>query len=241
MAVISTSVMTLLPDQHHRALRRAVVASTVGATIALLDVVRRQPREIPLTAFSHMGEQAPFYILTAFFFAYGTGTLGLSRDLLLMALLAAALVSFLTIPLVGHLSDRIGRTRVYIAGALMTALFSFIYFAQLDSTVPALVALAVVLSLIPHGIMYGPQAAMIAECFTGRLRYSGSSLGYQLASVIAGGPAPLVATALFARFHSGYAIAIYILACGLVSAAAAAMLTDYTNTDVSQEYDARAT
>ena len=97
--------------------------------------------------------------------------------------------------------------------------------------------LAIVLSLVPHAMMYGPQAALIAESFPPRLRYSGASLGYQLASVIAGGPAPLIATALFARFHSGYAIAFYILACAIISLFAAALLKDYTNKDISEEYD----
>jgi hypothetical protein len=85
-------------------------------------------------------------------------------------------------------------------------------------------------------MMYGPQAAMIAEAFTGRLRYSGSSLGYQLASIIAGGPAPLIAAALFAKFGSGYAIAAYIAVCATVSIIATAMLKDYTNKDISKEY-----
>jgi hypothetical protein len=86
--------------------------------------------------------------------------------------------------------------------------------------------------------MYGPQAALIAESFTGRLRYSGASLGYQLASLIAGGPAPLIATALFAQYNSGYAIAGYILFCSIVSLISASMLRDYTNKDISEEYDA---
>jgi hypothetical protein len=86
-------------------------------------------------------------------------------------------------------------------------------------------------------MQYGPQAAMIAECFTPRLRYSGASLGYQFASIIAGGPAPLIATALFAAYHSGYAIALYILACAVVSFIATSLLPDYTNRDVSREYD----
>src|SRR5262249_62359475 len=96
---------------------------------------------------------------------------------------------------------------------------------------------AIMVSLIPHDMMYGPQAALIAECFTGRLRYSGASIGYQLASIIAGGPAPLVATALFAEFKSGYAIALYILLCAVISFAAAALLPDYTKRHISQGYD----
>jgi hypothetical protein len=114
--------------------------------------------------------------------------------------------------------------------------FGFVYFALLDSLVPGLIFLAIVLSLIPHDLMYGPQAAPIAECFTGRLRYSGASLGYQLASVIAGGPAPLIATALLAHYHSGYAIAWYILVCAAISFASVALLPDYTNRDIGAEY-----
>jgi hypothetical protein len=107
----------------------------------------------------------------------------------------------------------------------------------ISSAIPAAVFFAIVLLLIPHDMQYGPQAALIAEAFTPRLRYSGSSLGYQLASVIAGGPAPLIATALFAAYHSGYAIAIYIAACAVVSLIAAAFMPDYTGKDISMEYD----
>jgi hypothetical protein len=99
------------------------------------------------------------------------------------------------------------------------------------------VFIAIVLSLIPHDMQYGPQAALIAEAFTPRLRYSGASLGYQLASVIAGGPAPLIATALFAAYNSGYAISVYIAACSVVSLVAAWFMPDYTGRDISMEYD----
>ncbi len=100
-----------------------------------------------------------------------------------------------------------------------------------------MIFLAIVLSLIPHDMMYGPQAAFIAESFTGRLRYSGASLGYQLASVIAGGPAPLIATWLFGIYHSGYAIAVYILLCAVISVIASAMMPDYTGKDIEGEYE----
>jgi MFS family permease len=203
----------------------------------VLEVIKRQPREILLTALARMGEQAPFYIFTAFVFTYGTTILGVSRDLLLIAVLTASVVSFFSIPFSGHLSDRIGRKRMYLLGAAVTGVFGFIYFALLNTMVPGWIFLAIMLSLIPHDMMYGPQAALIAECFTGRLRYSGASIGYQLASVIAGGPAPLIATALFAEFRSGYAIAVYIFLCAVISFAAAALLPDYTNRDISQEYD----
>jgi MFS family permease len=215
---------------------RLVSENRVEKTPAI-EVIKRQPKEILLTALARMGEQAPFYIFTAFVFTYGTTILGVSRNLLLTAVLTASVVSFFSIPISGHLSDRIGRRRMYLLGAAVTGVFGFIYFALLDTMVPGWIFLAIVLSLIPHDMMYGPQAALIAECFTGRLRYSGASIGYQLASVFAGGPAPLIATALFAGFKSGYAIAFYILVCAIISFAAAALLPDYTNRDISREYD----
>jgi MFS family permease len=170
-------------------------------------------------------------------FTYGTKVLGVPRDLLLTAVLTASALSFLTIPLSGYLSDRIGRRRMYMIGAATTGVFGFVYFALLNTAVPRWIFLAVVLSLIPHSMMYGPQAALIAESFTGRLRYSGASLGYQLASLIAGGPAPLIAAWLFAQYGSGYAIAGYILLCAVLSLISTAMFKDYTRRDISYEYD----
>ena len=213
---------------------RLVAENKVERT-PIVEVIRRHPKEIVLAALCRVGEQAPFYLFTAFVFAYGTATLHIGRDFLLGAVLCASVVSFVSIPLFGHLSDRIGRKRVYVLGAVATGLFGFVYFAMLDTRAPALVFLAVVLSLVPHDMMYGPQAALIAECFTGRLRYSGASLGYQLASVIAGGPSPIIATWLLSRYASGYAIAWFILVCALISIAAASLLPDYTNREISRE------
>jgi metabolite-proton symporter len=202
----------------------------------ILEVIRRQPKEIILSALLRMAEQAPFYIFTAFVFSYGTSALKQDKDFLLIAVLAASVLSFFTIPFCGFLSDRIGRKRMYLLGAAVMGVFGFIYFALLGTGNPTWIFIAIVLSLIPHDMMYGPQAALIAEAFTGRLRYSGASLGYQLASVIAGGPAPLIAAALFAKYHSGYAIAVYIAVCAVLSLISAAMLGDYTNKDISQEH-----
>jgi metabolite-proton symporter len=200
------------------------------------EVFRLQWKEVFLSAFVRMAEQAPFYIFTAFVFAYGVGTLKVSRDLLLAAVLVASVVSFFSIPIAGHLSDRFGRRRVYIIGAVVTGIFGWIYFALLNTVVPFWIFIAIVLSLIPHDIMYGPQAALIAESFTGRLRYTGASIGYQLASIIAGGPAPLIAAALFASYRSWVAISVYITVCAVISVVAAALMRDYTGKDISAEY-----
>jgi metabolite-proton symporter len=191
-------------------------------------VLRGHWKEIALSALARMAEQAPFYIFTAFVFAYAVNTLKVERDFILVAVLAASVLSFVTIPLFGHISDRIGRKKTYMIGAMLTGIFGFVYFALLNTGSLPLIFVAIVLSLVPHDIMYGPQAALIAELFPGRLRYSGASLGYQLASVIAGGPAPLIATWLFAKYGSPYAIAVYILACAIVSLLSTALMRDYT-------------
>jgi metabolite-proton symporter len=205
----------------------------------MVEVIKRHPREILLSALARMAEQAPFYIFTAFIFTYATMQLKTPRDFVLTSLLAASVLSFFTVPFSGWLSDRVGRKKMYMIGTVTTGLFGFAYFAMLDTVMPQWIFIAIFVSLIPHDMMYGPQAALIAESFTGRLRYSGASLGYQLASIIAGGPAPLIAAALYAQYKSGYAIAAYILVCALISLTATSMLKDYTNKDISQEYDGR--
>jgi hypothetical protein len=124
---------------------------------------------------------------------------------------------------------------MYLIGAVTMGLFGFVYFTMLNTMIPAVIFFAIVISFIPHDMMYGPQAALIAECFSPRLRYSGSALGFHLSSVIAGGPAPIIATALFAATGSGYSVAIYILFTAMVSVVATAFLPDYTNRDISQE------
>jgi metabolite-proton symporter len=203
----------------------------------MIEVCKRNWREILTSAFVRLAEQAPFYIFTAFVFSYGIGTLKVSRDFLLYSVMAASVLSFVSIPLSGHISDRIGRKKMYMLGAATVGVFGFVYFALLNTASLPLIFIAIVLSLIPHDMMYGPQAALIAESFTGRLRYSGASMGYQLASIIAGGPAPFIATWLFATYGTGYAISAYVLACAIISLIATSMMTDYTGKDIAAEYD----
>jgi MFS family permease len=200
------------------------------------EVIKLQWREVILSALLRMAEQAPAYIYLAFVYAYGTQVLHLSRDFLLSSLILAGLVSLITTPVAGHLGDLYGRKRIYIIGSVLTGIYGFIYFALLNTVIPFWVTLGIVLSFVPHDLIYGPQAALIAESFTPRLRYSGSSVGYQLASVIAGGPAPLIATALLAWTGSGYVIAVYIALCAVISIVSAALMPDYTNRDISQEH-----
>jgi MFS family permease len=144
-------------------------------------------------------------------------------------------LGFITAPIAGALSDRIGRRKVYISGCVLVAAFTFVYFALLDTKVPELIFLAVALSFIPVMIMYGPEAALIAEAFTPRLRYSGASIGYQLASIIAGGPAPFVSTWLFSTYHSAFPIGLYVCVCAAISICAALLLPDQTNKDIAHE------
>jgi len=215
---------------------RRIVAEERVERAPALKVIKRQPKQVILAALARTAEQAPAYIYLAFVFAYGTQVLHQPRDFLLTALITAGLFSFVTIPLAGHLSDRFGRKRIYLIGTVATGIFGFIYFAMLNTMIPGWIFLGIVLSFVPHDLMYGPQGALIAECFTPRLRYSGASIGYQLASVTAGGPAPLIATALLAATGSGYTIAAYIAACAIVSFIATVMLPDHTNRDISQEH-----
>lgn len=203
----------------------------------VMEVIRRNPTEIVLSALLRLSEQAPFYIFTAFVFVYGVTTLHLARGLVASAVTAAAIVSLFNVPFFGWLSDVIGRKLMYMLGAVATLVWAYPYFSLLNTGAPALVFLAIIVSLIPHDMQYGPQAALIAESFSTRLRYSGASLGYQLASVIAGGPAPLIAIYLLHTYKSSSAISIYIIITAVLTMIATALLRDRSKHDISMEYE----
>src|ERR1051326_8969783 len=197
---------------------------TAAAPVA--EVLRRNWREVILTCLIRTGQQAPFYIFWTYVLTYATGPLGMQRQDVLVDTLIASGVSLITVPLWGWVSDRWGRRRTYMFGAIVMALFAWPYFALLDTRIPGLVLLAIVLAPVVHDIQYGPQAAFIAEAFTPRLRYSGASMGYHLASITAGGPAPIIAGALLAAYGNSFAIVVYMMICAAISVWSAAVLKD---------------
>ena len=208
----------------------------------ITEVVRRNWREIILSALLRLPEQAPFYLFTTFVFTFGLAATKLDRPFLTWAVSVAAIVSFFTIPLFGHLSDAIGRKTIYMAGIVVMAIWGFVYFGLYSTAVPLVVFVVIALSLIPHDMQYGPQASLIAESFTGRLRYSGASLGYQLASVVAGGPAPYIATRIWAGetflpAKNPYMISAYILLCCVIGFVAVVLLKDRSAYDHTTEYE----
>jgi MFS family permease len=201
-----------------------------------LEVVRRQPKPVFLSPLVRLAENAPFYLFTAFVFTYGT-QLKISRDLMLNAVMIFAVIEFFTIPLSGFVSDRIGRKRTYLIGTVVLFIVGFLFIALVSTKDPALVVLGIAICAIPHSLMYGPQAALIAEQFTPRMRYSGASIGYQLASIIAGGPAPLIATWLFATYKTGVVISWYIALCAVISFIATLFMTEYSRREIHDEYE----
>ena len=199
-----------------------------------MEVIGKHWKPILLSAFARMSEQAPFYVITSFTLAYLTEEQGHTKTFALAAILSAAAIELVAVPLSGHLSDTLGRKKVYMIGSALTGVYGFVLFAALGGT--AVVAfLAMLIALIPHAMQYGPQASLIAEQFPTSLRYAGAGMGYQLASVIAGGPAPLVATYLLEHTNSGYAIAGMILFCSVVTLVAVSLMTDHSHSDIADE------
>jgi MFS family permease len=222
---------------HETPVFRKVLVEERVERVPVLEVLRRQPKQVALTALLRMPEQAPGYIVGAFIFTYGSTVLGQSRDFLLIGVILQTILGFLWVTVAGYLSDVVGRKNMYMLGCVIMGIFGFIYFAMLDTLNPTIIFVAIAISLLPVMTLYGPEAALIAESFSPRLRYSGASLGYQLASIIAGGPSPFIATALYATFHSSLPIAIYMLVCAVIGLVSAALLTDYTNKEISAEYE----
>jgi MFS family permease len=183
----------------------------------VVEVLKHNGREVVVSALLRTSQQTTFYIFTTWIITYATSALGYARGPVLNMVMVMAIISCFTIPLFGHLSDVYGRKMITAIGNIAMIVFPFIYFGLLNTKAFPLVFLAIAVSLPLQDLQYGPQAAFIAESFPARLRYSGSSLGYQLASITAGGPAPIIATILLKHYGSSNAVAIYIAICSVIS------------------------
>src|SRR3954468_12986995 len=203
----------------------------------IVEVIKRNPREIVLSALLRMSEQMPFYIFTVFVLEYSTEDLGFEKTFATNAVMVAAALALFFVPFFGHLSDKVGRKRMYITGAVLTACWAIPYFALLNTKDSTIVFVAIALSLIPHNMQYGPQAALIAETFPTRLRYSGAGIGYQLASVVAGGPAPLIAVWMLHTFNSTLPIALYIIFGAVVTVIPAVLLPEPGRAAIARELE----
>jgi len=189
----------------------AVQTSKKPTTLPILEVIRDYPKNVLLAMGARFAENASFYIITVFVLTYATEKLGLSKPTILNAVLFGTAVQFIAIPLFGWLSDIVGRRMVYMTGTVLMAVFAWPFFLLVDTKSPVLITVAVTVGLVIHALMYAPQAAFFAELFGTRVRYSGASLGYQLASPFAGGLAPLIASALLQWSHNeAWPVAAYI-------------------------------
>ena len=190
------------------------------ARLPLLQVIQEHPRELLVGMGMRFGQNSIFYLYSVFVLSYGVSSLHYSRSALLGGVAIASGIGLFTIPLWGHLSDKIGRRPVYLAGAVISLLLVFPFFRimGLGSTVLTWLAMVAVMN-VGHDLMYGPQAAYYAELFGSHVRYSGASLVYQLAS-IGGGIAPLVSTKLLVT-RGINAVAAYIAATLLITVIAA--------------------
>jgi metabolite-proton symporter len=203
----------------------------------VLEALRLHPRNILLAAGAFMGTNTVFYILITFVVAYGSSAAGLNlpRAIMLSAVLISSVVTIPALIFFGALSDRYGRRRIFMAGAALEGIWVFVLFPLIETRSFVCITIAVVVGQLLNAMMYGPQAALFAELFTTRVRYSGASLGYQLGAVFGGALAPIIATTLLARYHGSVGISIYVaVACG-VSLVSVALLKETYQVELHKE------
>jgi MFS transporter, MHS family, shikimate and dehydroshikimate transport protein len=202
----------------------------------IVDVIKTQPREVLVAMGMRIAENGVFYIFTVFVLAYAEDTLKLGKSTMLTGVAIAAFIGLFTVPLWGALSDRFGRKPLYMGGAVFSTLFAFPFFMLVDTKQTVLVWLAIVLGVnVGHDLMYGPQGAYYAEMFGTRVRYSGASLGYQLASVLSGGFAPLIAAALLAaNGDDPTLVAVYMVVMGLITVTATFFARETFRDDIEE-------
>jgi MFS family permease len=205
------------------------------ASAPVKDAIKHHWREILLSAGVRFAEQMPFYLFTTFVLTYVVQVHHYSKTFILSAVLVGATVELAAIPFFSHLSDTVGRRKVYTAGAVSAGVFAFPYFFVLTHGGAAPIFIVIVLSMVIHAMMYGPQAALIGESFPTHLRYGGAGLGYQLASVFAGGPAPLLATWLLHETGTPYSISIYIVIAAVITVICCLALADRSRVDIEDD------
>lgn len=202
-----------------------VVASPKRRRSPVVEVALRHPKQLLLAGGAFIANNVCFYIIITYSVAYGTSTLGLSRELMLGSVVAASALMIPILVLSGWISDRWGRRLPFMVGAALSGAWAFAFFPLIETGAPAAVFLAIFLDLAFLSLMYGPQAALFAELFPPEVRYSGASIGYQLGAVVGGGFAPIIATALFARYGSTIPIALYLAAVCAISFVSVAFLS----------------
>ncbi len=199
-------------------------------------VLRRHPREVILTALLMIGVQVPLVLVTTFFLVY-TAALHVPMATVVAISIWSGLVGVVCTPLAGYVSDLIGRRKTYFCGALLMALFALPYFALLSTGDVLAILFASILAQVFVATMSGPQAALIAESFTGRLRYSGASLGAGLGAPLGGGLASALGVVLFRGFHSLLPIALYMTIACVLSLLGVGLLRERSRQDLAVEYD----
>jgi metabolite-proton symporter len=191
-------------------------------TMPLVTVIKKYPREVLIAMGMRMAENVSYYIWTIVVITYLTTYLDLPNSYAITGVLIGSAIQFVLIPVVGALSDRVGRRPLYMAGAIGVGVWGFVFFPLLDTRSETVIVLAILGGLLFHTLMYAPQAAFFSELFGTSVRYSGASVGYQLASVFAGGVAPLVSVALLGSVaeRNSILVSVYIAACAAVSVVA---------------------
>ena len=204
------------------------------AQMPIVEVFRTYPRNILIAMGARVGDNMLFYIFSVFALTYVTEELGLPESTALIGVMIGATIEFFLIPFFGALSDRIGRRPVYMGGAIFCMLFAFPYFWLLNTEAPALIWLAISLSLfVGHAAMYAPQASFLSELFGTRVRYSGASIGYQLAPIVGGGIAPFIAVALLAWTGSYWPIAVYMIGMAAITVVSVYLATETSFAEIS--------
>lgn len=192
----------------------------------LVEVFRTHPRALVAAALSRIGPDVLYSLLTVFLATYATSVLGLETSQVLTAVLIGSSTQIVVMPLAGWLTDRLNRRAVYATGAVLTAIWVPVLFAMIQGGDVVLLTVGIVVGMMLHALMYGPQAAYITEQFPARLRYAGSSLAYTLAGVVGGAPAPLLFTILHAETGSWIAIAVYLAVAAVLTVVGLALGRD---------------